>query len=60
MIKDFRDQAEKAERLAKSINDARTCEALLNYARECREKLEAVGTTGDNYAAPRSGAEPQT
>lgn len=41
MIKDFREQAETAERLAKCVNDARTCEALLKYARECREKLEA-------------------
>jgi hypothetical protein len=41
MIQSFREQAEKAERLAKSINDERTCDALLNYARECREKDSA-------------------
>lgn len=41
MIKDFRGQAETAERLARSINDARTCETLLKYAGECRKKLEA-------------------
>ena len=41
MINHFREQAERAERLARAINDARTCEALLKYAGECREKLEA-------------------
>jgi hypothetical protein len=38
MTQDFREQAERAERLAKSVDDARTCDALLKYARECREK----------------------
>ena len=38
MIQSFREKAERAERLAKSINDQQTCDALLNYARECREK----------------------
>jgi hypothetical protein len=38
MIQSFREQAERAERLARSINDQRTCDALLMYARECREK----------------------
>jgi hypothetical protein len=40
MSKDFRAQAETAERLAKTVNDARTSEALLQYARECRQKLD--------------------
>lgn len=40
MIQSFREKAERAERLAKSINDQQTCEALLNYARECREKAK--------------------
>jgi hypothetical protein len=38
MIQSFREKAERAERLARSINDQQTCDALLNYARECREK----------------------
>ena len=38
MIESFRAQAERAERLARSINDERTCDALLKYARERREK----------------------
>jgi hypothetical protein len=41
MIQSFREKAERAERLARSINDQRTCDALLNYARECRGKLES-------------------
>jgi hypothetical protein len=41
MIPSFREQAERAERLARSINDQQTCDALLNYARECREKDSA-------------------
>ena len=40
MIQCFREQAERAERLARSINDRQACDALLNYARECREKAE--------------------
>jgi hypothetical protein len=38
MIHSFRERAERAERLARSINDQQTCDALLHYARECREK----------------------
>jgi hypothetical protein len=34
MMQSFRDQAERAERLARFINDERTCDALLNYARD--------------------------
>ena len=41
MIQSFREKAERAERLARSFNDQRTCDALLNYARECRGKLES-------------------
>jgi hypothetical protein len=44
MIHGFREQAERAERLAKSIDDARTRDALLNYARECREKTMLVAS----------------
>lgn len=68
MIQDLRSQAERAERLAKSINDARTSEALLKYAQECREKVEAqsspdsapTSVLGDKYAAPRTRAQPPT
>lgn len=38
MVHSFRERAERAERLARSINDQQTCDALLHYARECREK----------------------
>jgi hypothetical protein len=59
MSKDFQTQAETAERLAKAVNDARTSEALLQYARECRQKLETqfsphsapMSVLGEKYAA---------
>jgi hypothetical protein len=61
MSKNFRAQAETAERLAKTVNDARTSEALLQYARECRQKLDtqfspdrAPTVVGEKYAAPRT------
>jgi hypothetical protein len=37
------DQASRAERLARSILDERTSEALLRYAQECREKAAYAG-----------------
>ena len=52
MIKDFREQAERAERLARGINDARTSEALLKYARECRKELEGQCNNTDWLPAP--------
>ena len=62
MIKDFRDKAERAERLARAINDARTCEALLKHAGECREKLEAqCGLRSKPLSVfPRTGPQPAT
>ncbi|MBR1211298.1 hypothetical protein [Bradyrhizobium sp. JYMT SZCCT0180] len=36
------DQAFRAERLARSILDERTSEALLRYAQECREKAAHI------------------
>jgi hypothetical protein len=44
MIQSFREQAERAERLARSINDQQTCDALSNYARECREKAMHIAS----------------
>ena len=49
----LQEQADRAERLAKSILDAATCEALMKYAHECREKagisapFEAVARSVD-------------
>ena len=36
MIQSFLEQAERAERLARSTTDVRTYEALMKYADECR------------------------
>jgi hypothetical protein len=37
------EQADRAERLAKGILDAATCEALMKYARQCRERANVAG-----------------
>jgi hypothetical protein len=37
-IRYLQEQADRAERLAKSVLDAATCGVLMKYARECREK----------------------
>lgn len=56
MIQRFREQAERAERLAKSVNDQQTCDALLNYARECREKTTHVTLPSLSRATSRSAS----
>jgi hypothetical protein len=38
----LQEQADRAERLAKGILDAAVCEALMKYARECREKANVA------------------
>jgi hypothetical protein len=43
-IEHLRDQAERAERLAKAIVDALTVERLQAFAAECRSQLEAMRT----------------
>jgi hypothetical protein len=45
------EQAERAERLARGLLDAPTCEALLRYARECREKIATYSSESPNPAA---------
>jgi hypothetical protein len=34
----LKDQADRAERLARGVLDKVACEALMRYARECRQK----------------------
>jgi hypothetical protein len=41
-IEHLRDQAERAERLAKAIVDALTVERLQAFAAECRSQVEAM------------------
>jgi hypothetical protein len=38
----LQEQAERAERLARGVLDTLTCEALMKYARECRERANAT------------------
>jgi hypothetical protein len=54
MSNDLREQAERAERLAGAINDARTREALLKYAEECRERSAAQFHPGPRHKRPTS------
>ena len=59
-VRYLQEQADRAERLAKAVLDAATCEALMKYARECRERADvavpfatvALGIdTGDKMAS---------
>jgi hypothetical protein len=47
----FRDQAERAERLAKTIMDTLTVEKLRAFAAECRSKAEALSKDEHSTAA---------
>ena len=47
----FKDQAERAERLAKTIMDTLTVEKLRAFAAECRSKVEALSKDEHNEAA---------
>ncbi|MBV9563092.1 MAG: hypothetical protein JOY90_22005 [Bradyrhizobium sp.] len=44
-IEDLQDQADRAERLAKTVTDALTVERLLSFAAECRNKIDALAET---------------
>jgi hypothetical protein len=46
----FRDQAERAERLAKTIMDTLTVEKLREFAAECRSQVETLSK--DEHNAP--------
>lgn len=53
------EQAARAERLAGSILDTQTAEALTTYARECRERassVEAPGAIHNSAARSRLGS----
>jgi hypothetical protein len=47
----LRDQAERAERLAKNIMDALTVEKLRAFAAECRSQVEALTAESNKDAA---------
>jgi hypothetical protein len=46
----FRDQAERAERLAKTIMDTLTVEKLRAFAAECRSQVEALSRPPEGRA----------
>jgi hypothetical protein len=50
-IEYLRDQAERAERLAKGIMDTLTVERLRAFAAECRSEVDALSAKEKNSAA---------
>jgi hypothetical protein len=50
-IDDLRDQAERAERLAKAIMDTLTVERLHTFAAECRSQVDALTAAQEESAA---------
>jgi hypothetical protein len=59
-VRYLQEQAERAERLARGVLDALACEALMKYARECRERADVAApfaTDQDTPIAPMIGPE---
>jgi hypothetical protein len=50
-IEHLRDQAARAERLAKAIVDSLTVEKLQAFAAECRDRIEALSARRDENQA---------
>ena len=53
-IEHLRDQAARAERLAKAIVDALTVERLEAFAVECRDRIEALSAERNENEAARA------
>jgi hypothetical protein len=53
-VRYLQEQADRAERLARGVLDTLACEALMKYARECRERANA---TAPFATAPLIGPE---
>ena len=49
-IDDLRNQAERAERLAKSITDPLTVERLQSFAAECRRQIKLLNAASRRAA----------
>jgi hypothetical protein len=46
-VRYLQEQADRAERLARGVLDTLACEALMKYARECRERANATAPFRD-------------
>jgi hypothetical protein len=55
MTQSFREQAERAERLARYMTDPATCEALRDYARECRKEARPKSSSEKPWAEIQTG-----
>ena len=66
-VRYLQEQADRAERLAKAVLDVATCEVLMKYARECRERADvavpfttiARGVDKEDRAAPPNSNVPR-
>ena len=59
-VRYLQEQADRAERLAKGVLDALACEALMKYARECRDMANVTApfaTDQDRSIPPMIGPE---
>ena len=50
-IEHLRDQAERAERLAKAVVDTLTVKSLRAFAAECRSQVDTLSTSKEDSAA---------
>jgi hypothetical protein len=60
-VRYLQEQADRAERLARGVLDALACEALMKYARECREQANVsapFATDQDTPMSPMNGPSP--
>jgi hypothetical protein len=51
-IRYLQEQADRAERLAKGVLDAATCEVLMKYARECRARANVAAPFATDQDTP--------
>jgi hypothetical protein len=51
-VRYLQEQADRAERLAKGVLDALACEALMKYARECRERANVAASFATDQDTP--------
>jgi hypothetical protein len=53
-VRYLHEQAERAERLAMGVLDTLACEALMKYARECRERANVAAPFATDQDTPIS------
>jgi hypothetical protein len=51
-VRYLHEQAERAERLARGVLDTLACEALMKYARECRQRADVAAPFTTDQGTP--------